>query len=112
MTSRNGSGRKTTLADLEEGQRAELRAFRAERLERRCRALGLEPGTTVRCRARDAGALELVLPDGEAIRVDRAVAMQVRVARGDRPETTAPARGSDEPVPFLEELFQGGTRYL
>ena len=111
MTKRDdGAGESLLLAELEVGDRAELRDFRVERLERRCRSLGLEAGVTVRCRSRDGGDLELVLPDGETVWVGRPVADQIRVDRpASRPEVDFGGR-SDRPTSFLEELFRGGTQ--
>ena len=112
MTSRDADRSELLLADLEPGREAELRGFLVERLERRCRDLGLERGVKLRCRSRDEGELELVLPDGETLRVGQPVASQIRVALPDPGRDLGAGRSSDEPVPFLEELFQGGTQYF
>lgn len=126
MPSASDAEETPRLADLEVGREAELREFLAERLERRCRPLGLEPGVTVRCRSRETGEMELALPDAEIGRdtvwVSEAVARQVRVEPRPAPSEDpsggrrwgtrrGPLRsGRDEPIPFLEQLFRGGTK--
>lgn len=123
MPSASDADETPRLAGLEVGREAELKEFLAERLERRCRSLGLEPGVTVRCRSRETGELELVLPDGDTVWVSEAVARQIRVEPGSRRsgdradgKGRSPRRRGhlgrrrDEQIPFLEQLFRGGTK--